>query len=164
MVRIDDRLKKIKEQYVDCGSYFVINRGRQYGKTTTLHALAEYLKPEYLVLSMDFQEAGTADFANESTFAKAFAKMLLDVFGDMGIGRSEDIVQPLVCFIKETEDITLRALFSKLSELCRRSEGLPSLNDCSRDQIALGRFDIAAKFNIEMDFSVAKIGGNACGV
>lgn len=48
--------------------------------------------------------------------------MLLDVFGDMGIGRSEDIVQPLVCFIKETEDITLRALFSKLSELCRRSE------------------------------------------
>lgn len=57
MVRIDDRLKKIKEQYVDCGSYFVINRGRQYGKTTTLHALAEYLKPEYLVLSMDFQEA-----------------------------------------------------------------------------------------------------------
>ena len=43
MVRLDDRLEKIKEDYVDYGSYFVINRGRQYGKTTTLQALAKYL-------------------------------------------------------------------------------------------------------------------------
>lgn len=39
MVSLDDRLKKIKEDYVDYGSYFVINRGRQYGKTMTLEAL-----------------------------------------------------------------------------------------------------------------------------
>lgn len=32
MVRLDDRLKKIKQNFVDYGSYFVINRGRQYGK------------------------------------------------------------------------------------------------------------------------------------
>ena len=43
MVQLDGRLKKIKEDYVDYGSYFVINKGRQYGKTTTLRALAEYL-------------------------------------------------------------------------------------------------------------------------
>ena len=42
MVRLDDRLKKIRADYVEEGSYFVINRGRQYGKTTTLAALERY--------------------------------------------------------------------------------------------------------------------------
>lgn len=44
----------MKERYVDRGSYFVINRGRQYGKTTILRALAEYIRPVYAVVSMDF--------------------------------------------------------------------------------------------------------------
>ena len=54
MVKLDERLKRIKEDYVDEGSYFVINRGRQYGKTTTLRALAEFLEDDYVVFSMDF--------------------------------------------------------------------------------------------------------------
>ena len=40
MVRIDERLEQLKRMYVDKGKYFIINRGRQYGKTTTLKALA----------------------------------------------------------------------------------------------------------------------------
>ena len=43
MVDISDRLRQIK-QMVDDGQYFTINRARQYGKTTTLTALAKYLK------------------------------------------------------------------------------------------------------------------------
>ncbi|MDE6054126.1 MAG: hypothetical protein K2G55_10270 [Lachnospiraceae bacterium] len=67
MVRFDDRLKRIKEEYVDKGKYFIINRGMQYGKTTTLKALADYLKDTYVISSMDFQEHGTDDFEdNES--------------------------------------------------------------------------------------------------
>ena len=46
MVGLDDRLDRIKRLFVDRGKYFVINRGRQYGKTTTLMALAEYLRKE----------------------------------------------------------------------------------------------------------------------
>ena len=65
MVRLDERLKKIRSRYIERGSYFVINRGRQYGKTTTLKALAEYLRPDYIVFSMDFQESGTAEFQDE---------------------------------------------------------------------------------------------------
>ena len=64
MVRLDERLRTIKEQYVDRGKYFVINRGRQYGKTTTLRALAEYLWDDYAVISMDFQKMSTASFAD----------------------------------------------------------------------------------------------------
>ncbi len=59
MVRLDGRLEKIKRLYVDRGKYFVINRGRQYGKTTTLRALEEYLKEDYIVVSMDFQGIST---------------------------------------------------------------------------------------------------------
>lgn len=48
MVKLDDRLKRIKEEYVDEGAYFVINKGRQYGKTTVLNALKRYLKRRYM--------------------------------------------------------------------------------------------------------------------
>ena len=54
MVNLNARLAKIKE-LVDNGDYFVINRARQYGKTTTLRALKEYLKNTYNVISLDFQ-------------------------------------------------------------------------------------------------------------
>lgn len=56
MVPLDDRLKKIKTDYVDEGSYFIINKGRQYGKTTTLCALGKYLSRDYILLSLDFHE------------------------------------------------------------------------------------------------------------
>lgn len=78
MVDISDRLKKIKENYVDYGSYFVINKGRQYGKTTTLQALAEYLSEEYFVFSLDFQEMPDEKFENGDTFSLALISMLCD--------------------------------------------------------------------------------------
>ena len=67
MVDLESRLVQIKA-LVDNGKYFVINRGRQYGKTTTLWALEEYLHQEYLVLSLDFQRMSTASFQDEYTF------------------------------------------------------------------------------------------------
>lgn len=41
MVSLAERLSGIKRMLVDRKKYFVINRGRQYGKTTTLRALEE---------------------------------------------------------------------------------------------------------------------------
>ncbi len=76
MVKLDRRLEQIKKMLVDRKKYFVINRGRQYGKTTTLRSLKKYLSEEYMVVSLDFQELGTAEFADESTFARAFADIL----------------------------------------------------------------------------------------
>ena len=72
MVRLDDRLEKIKRLFVDRGKYFIINRGRQYGKTTTLRLLAEFLKDDYVILSMDFQMMSSANFADEQTFVISF--------------------------------------------------------------------------------------------
>jgi len=43
MIDLSERLSEIKKM-VDAGEYFTINRARQYGKTTLLAALTEYLK------------------------------------------------------------------------------------------------------------------------
>ena len=51
MVDISERIIQIKAM-VDEEKYFVINRGRQYGKTTTLAALKKYLSSEYVVVRM----------------------------------------------------------------------------------------------------------------
>ena len=53
MVNLESRLIKIKN-LVDNGKYFSINRARQYGKTTTLDALTDYMQNEYLVVYLDF--------------------------------------------------------------------------------------------------------------
>ena len=61
MVDISETVNEIS-QYVNEGKYLTINRGRQYGKTTTLTALARYLQNKYLVLSLDFQDIEAGNF------------------------------------------------------------------------------------------------------
>lgn len=61
MVDLTQRLEKIKAM-VDSGEYFVINRARQFGKTTTLKALQKFLAYEYYVISLDFQYLTDEDF------------------------------------------------------------------------------------------------------
>jgi len=82
MVDLESRLKEIKKM-VDAGDYFSINRARQYGKTTTLRALAKYLEGDYVVISLDFQKMSTADFASESDFVNGLAREVYRVIRRM---------------------------------------------------------------------------------
>ena len=61
MVDLTTRLQAIKGM-VDRGEYFVINKARQYGKTTVLQALSRYLEKEYRVVHLDFQRLGSLSF------------------------------------------------------------------------------------------------------
>ena len=70
MVNIDDKLKSIIK-LVQRENYFVINRPRQYGKTTTLHTLEEILKTRYKVISLDFEGLGSV-FESEEKFCDYF--------------------------------------------------------------------------------------------
>ena len=79
MVDITDRLIKMKAM-VDAGNYFTVTRGRQYGKTTTLTALAKYLKNEYVVLNLDFQNLDDGSFENGSIFTQALSQLMLDEY------------------------------------------------------------------------------------
>ena len=120
MVDLSERLKKIKEDYVDYGSYFVINRGRQYGKTTTLTALEEYLKDDYIVLSLDFQQMGTEDFADASTFAHAFSNLLMETLEINGLNDRAELMEPLR-EIMDRDSSSLKELFMRLSRMCKSS-------------------------------------------
>lgn len=118
MVPLDDRLEKIKTDYIDEGSYFIINKGRQYGKTTTLSALEKYLKNNYLVLSLDFQEIGTEDFADASTFSKVFARMIIETFEIAEPKNGQEALGPLANMAGSPNASSLKELFTCLSKMC----------------------------------------------
>lgn len=120
MVRLEERVHKIREQYVDPGSYFVINKGRQYGKTTTLWALEEYLKDDYLVVSMDFQGITTTEYRDEATFTKAFMRMFIESLEDGNASVEE--IRPFIGFLESTEEGLLSEMFNAMSELCKMAE------------------------------------------
>ena len=118
----DGRLSKIKEM-VDRGDYFTINRARQYGKTTTLKALARYLSggscpsqrdrdcvtaTGYEVLDLDFQKLSYQDFESEASFVKAFSRESLKKDGRR-INIPEQIRDKLLELSKNTSNGLLLA-------------------------------------------------------
>ena len=121
MVNIDGRLRQIKDCLVDRGKYFVINRGRQYGKTTMLRALSDYLKEEYAVALLDFQEIGSEEFQNSAVFTRAFARLLKRAFDDGNVNDASGLVGRLDCFSRKEADYTLGELFAHISKICEAS-------------------------------------------
>ncbi|MCI9142610.1 MAG: 9-O-acetyl-N-acetylneuraminate esterase, partial [Lachnospiraceae bacterium] len=115
MVRLDDRVEEIKRRFVDPGKYFVINRGRQYGKTTTLYALEEYLRDSYIVVSMDFQEISTAEYRDEFTFARTFLRLFVEAVQESGAD-TEGLKQAAEA--GEDRRMTLGEMFGLLSRFC----------------------------------------------
>lgn len=122
MVDLTQRLLEVRK-LVDEGKYFTINRARQFGKTTTLHALAEYLSQDYLVISMDFQmQMSDAKFRNENSFSLAFARAFENSYRITESGRSQEYQAGFREFAKERqeagEQFELVELFQALSNLC----------------------------------------------
>ncbi|SFD32067.1 AAA family ATPase [Clostridium uliginosum] len=70
MVDISNKIDEI-EKLVEEEFYFVINRPRQFGKTTTLNELYKRLNSKYSVIRMDFELIGE-DFASEERFCETF--------------------------------------------------------------------------------------------
>ena len=73
MVNIDQQVEAAAT-LVRHGDYFCINRGRQYGKTTTLAALEECLSNEYCVFNISFEGMGDSAFASVETVCAEFLK------------------------------------------------------------------------------------------
>ena len=119
MVDITERLRKIKE-LVDTDCYFVINKARQYGKTTTLRALYSYLQKDYYVVLMDFQMFGNADFDTEHDFSVSFVHTFLELLEYNDIDQSEKYQEILSALLQESEKekFALRLLFKGLKQIC----------------------------------------------
>ncbi len=77
MADVSKKLEKVYDM-VESGDYFIINRPRQYGKTTTLFSVADkYIKTDdYAVFSISFEGIGDKVFETESDFCSTFVKIL----------------------------------------------------------------------------------------
>ena len=139
MVNLDSRLAQIKGM-VDRGQYFCINRGRQYGKTTLLDALQNYLRSDYAVISMDFQaQMSAATFENEKTFSNAF----IDAFVENSVF-SDDTELMQIAKSELTTVTNLVELFRKLSIVCK-------LND-KKIVLMIDEVDSASNNQVFLDF------------
>ena len=124
MVDLTSRLEEIK-QMIDKGQYFTINKGRQFGKTTTLRALEGYLSNDYIVISLDFQnEMSSQKFESEYIFSFTLARLfkrklklaqVLDNFKD----EIQDLDETISVL---KENFGLVELFQHMSDICAASE------------------------------------------
>lgn len=119
MVDIRGRLEEIK-RLVDDGKYFAVNRARQYGKTTTLMALAEYLKKDYVVMPLDFQMMSHDDFTDEKSFVAAFAREIIENAVDILPVTTRNQLESFV--YEELTSVKMANLFTCLSEWCKNCE------------------------------------------
>ena len=79
MVDISSKLENI-EKLIDEEFYFVINRPRQFGKTTTLNELYKRLKDRYVVIKLDFERM-SEDFISTKVFCDSFIESLSRTLG-----------------------------------------------------------------------------------
>lgn len=76
MVDITERLEIIGRMVAN-GDYFCINRGRQYGKTTTLEAVSACLAEDYSVFSLSFEGVSPDSFGSLQSVYSFFLQSLL---------------------------------------------------------------------------------------
>ncbi|MBR1642133.1 MAG: AAA-like domain-containing protein, partial [Butyrivibrio sp.] len=103
MVDLSERVKEIKE-LVDAGKYFTINRARQYGKTTTLNALALVLQNEYIVLSISFEGLSDGGAQTEGEFTQTLSRLVMDQHEFYGVTIPDKIVDTLEEYDKREPD------------------------------------------------------------
>ena len=77
MADVTEKMNRIVKMVED-GDYFVINRPRQYGKTTALHYIANTLIDSglYVGFNTSFEGIGDVIFETEEAFVPGFVKLL----------------------------------------------------------------------------------------
>ena len=158
MVDLSGRLEQIKKM-VDAGQYFTINRARQYGKTTTLRALAKYLIRDYVVISLDFQLMSHKDFEEEGAFVKAFSEAVLrktDRENSMP-AKIRNELRELSGNIKEA---AMSHMFEIMSSWCKLSEKpivliIDEVDSASNNQVFLDFLSQLRGYYIDRDVTPA---------
>jgi len=102
MVDISERIGIIRKM-VEQGEYFCINRGRQYGKTTTLEAINNSISDNYTVISTSFEGLGDSSFSTEETLAYTFMYVITS---QMKWERNRD--EQLFSYLKNIVDVNAK--------------------------------------------------------
>ncbi|MCD8132600.1 MAG: ATP-binding protein [Clostridiales bacterium] len=117
MVDISEKLDRIIEKYIEPGNYFSINRGRQYGKTTTLSALAARLHDRYYCLQISFEWAESM-FESEYRLASGFISRVRKELTLEHV--QEELIREWERPIDERDPLT--DLDRKITDLCAGSD------------------------------------------
>ena len=123
MVNIDRKLDEI-QGLVEQGNYFVINRARQYGKTTTLNLLTEKLASEYTVFFISFEGLGDTSYENSFSFCRSICGLLCDtvLYGEVS-DISEKLTDELIKRSSmDSQTTDFRTLSNLFSEICMTSQ------------------------------------------
>ena len=143
MVDLGGRVAQIKAM-VDAGQYFTINRARQFGKSTTLAALAKYMKDDYVVLRLDFQGIGSDGFMSEESFVQAFCRLIRKK-KKSGLSIPDVINAALNTYIEDAGSrAKLDALFEVLNDWCSMSS--------SKIVLIIDEVDSATNNQVFLDF------------
>jgi hypothetical protein len=113
MVDISEKIEQIFK-LVEEKKYFTINRGRQYGKTTTIGMLERRLPEDYLCISISFQFSTYKMFADEEGFCQGFLGTIFDSLEFSNLEEAQKWVD------KSVTDFKLLSRF--ITNICRNSQ------------------------------------------
>ena len=116
MVDISDRVAQIKRM-VDDNAYFCINRGRQYGKTTTLNMLKRTLDHDYCVFLLSFEGLADSAFESLERLGAEFVWMLARCIKYRMVQNINDELRELLDALSKQETISARAFSDLLTEM-----------------------------------------------
>ena len=147
MVDLTERVKEISK-LIDAGKYFTINRARQYGKTTTLNALENYLSEDYYVVFMDFQDYGDETFKSADSFCRDFSYDFCSLLEDKANPDNAKLCEAIQDVNKAAEDT------GKQLRLFTMFRGLKKIWDSSDKPIVLliDEVDSATNNQLFIDF------------
>ena len=144
MVDLTERVRAVR-QMVDDGKYFVINRARQYGKTTLLRAVRRALSEDYTVLDLSFERISQGGYRTEGEFVQTFSRILLDQAEFYGIAFPEKTIAALEELLQRNPNrLMLDELFRILRRWMVRSE--------KRVVLLIDEIDRATNNEVFLDF------------
>jgi len=102
-------------------SYFCINRGRQFGKTTTLSVLRKQLIKEYTVFSMSFESFSDAKFQTVETLLGAIVWRMADIINFDEAGSIDKEVADLITGMVDIDakPITEESFAKLINQICK---------------------------------------------
>jgi len=115
MVDISGKIAQIKE-LIDAGSYFTINRGRQYGKTTTLYELNRRLSNEYLMVQISFEGLGDESFASPEEFCPTLVEQIVRALRNPS--RTTAVEQEYIEKWENHKVVDFKSLSRHITEMC----------------------------------------------
>lgn len=121
MVSLDTRIQKIKV-LIDQKKYFSINRGRQYGKTTTLNLLSEKLREHYSVFFISFEGLSDDSYKNAASFCQTFSGLLYDTIFYGETDGIADSSKEALKSMSQANTADFPALSNLVSTLCSHAE------------------------------------------